>query len=187
MPQAQPSPADPKRALLLVNRRARRGSESIEPAPACAIFREAGIDLVEPSPSDERSSPTRSALCGIGIGLAIIGGGDGTLNIAAPGLLNTGMTFGILPLGTANDLARTLGIPADPVDAARIIVAGATRRLDVGEVNGHLFFNVASVGFSATLARNLTSSQEALRRSRLCGRRPEASLRKPALHRGNRP
>ena len=155
MPQAQPSPAAPKRALLLVNRRARRGSESID--AALAIFREAGIELVEPSASDERSCADKIRTYADGIGLAIIGGGDGTLNNAAPGLLDTGMTFGILPLGTANDLARTLGIPADPVEAARIVVAGATRRLDVGEVNGHLFFNVASVGFSATLARNLTS------------------------------
>ncbi len=155
MPTSQPSPATSKRALLLVNRRARRGSDSID--AAVAIFREAGLELVEPPSSDHRSCAEKIRAYADGIGLAIIGGGDGTLNNAAPGLLDTGMTFGILPLGTANDLARTLEIPTDPVAAARIIVEGATRRLDVGEVNGHPFFNVASVGFSATLARSLTS------------------------------
>ena len=44
---------------------------------------------------------------------AIVCGGDGSLCRAAPGLIATGLTLGILPMGTANDLARTLGIPAD--------------------------------------------------------------------------
>lgn len=148
-------PGSPRRALLLVNRRARRGDEAI--GNAIDVLRGAGIELIEPERSEgESCADTIRAHAG-GIDLAIVGGGDGTLNNAAPGLLDTGMTLGILPLGTANDLARTLDIPADPVEAAHIIVAGATRRLDLGEVNGHPFFNVASVGFSATLARNLTS------------------------------
>src|SRR3546814_8223268 len=60
-------------------------------------------------------------------------------------------------LGTANDLARTLELPIDPAAAARVVVAGRTRRLDLGDVNGYPFFNVASVGFSADLARGLTA------------------------------
>jgi diacylglycerol kinase (ATP) len=91
------------------------------------------------------------------IDCVIIGGGDGTLNAAAPALVETGLPLGILPLGTANDLARTLEIAPDPVAAARIIAAGWTRRLDLGEVNGKLFWNVASIGLSADLAKEITS------------------------------
>jgi YegS/Rv2252/BmrU family lipid kinase len=58
-------------------------------------------------------------------------------------------------MGTANDLARTLGIPPDPLAAARIITEGHSKSIDLGEVNGHLYFNVASLGFSASLARDL--------------------------------
>ena len=87
----------------------------------------------------------------------IVGGGDGTLNAAAPAILEAGLPLGVLPLGTGNDLARTLGIDPDPVAAAGLIVAGNTRRIDLGEVNGHPFFNVASIGFSAELARELTA------------------------------
>ena len=155
MPSETVTHPGPKRALLLVNRRARRGAEAID--DAIAVLRGAGMELIEPEGREGESCADTIRAHAAEIDLAIVGGGDGTLNSAAPGLLDTGMTLGILPLGTANDLARTLGLPADPVEAARVIVAGATRRLDLGEVNGHPFFNVASVGFSATLARNLTS------------------------------
>jgi YegS/Rv2252/BmrU family lipid kinase len=87
---------------------------------------------------------------------AVLGGGDGTLNAAIPGLLATGLPLGVIPLGTANDLARTLNIPLDPVAAAQVIAAGRRRRIDLGEVNGHPFFNVASIGFGVDLTRALT-------------------------------
>lgn len=88
--------------------------------------------------------------------LIVLGGGDGTLNSSAKGLLETGLPLGIIPLGTANDFARTVGIPPDPVRAAALIVSEKPRPMDLGEVNGQLFFNVASIGFSAELAAELT-------------------------------
>ncbi|WP_371179750.1 lipid kinase [Chelativorans sp. J32] len=63
--------------------------------------------------------------------------------------------MGIIPLGTANDLARTLDIPMDLLEAADVIVGGSTRPVDVGTVNGHAFFNVASIGLSSDLAQGL--------------------------------
>jgi YegS/Rv2252/BmrU family lipid kinase len=92
----------------------------------------------------------------------VIAGGDGTLNAAAPGLLRTGLPLGIIPAGTANDLARTLSIPDDPVEALDIIARGEERRVDVGRVNDRLFFNVASIGLSVALAHAM--SRETKRR-----------------------
>lgn len=86
----------------------------------------------------------------------LVAGGDGTLNRAARGLMACDLPLGVIPLGTANDFARTLGIPTDLAAALDVILAGETRTVDVGEVNGMPFFNVASVGFSATLAKELT-------------------------------
>lgn len=92
--------------------------------------------------------------------LVILGGGDGTMNAAARGLVEAQIPLGILPLGTANDLARTLGIPEDLNEAAQIIIDDNRRRIDLGEVNGSLFFNVASIGLSADLASELTSDMK---------------------------
>lgn len=65
------------------------------------------------------------------------------------------MPLGIIPMGTANDLARTLHIPMDLRAAADVIVRGETRLIDVGTVNGYAFFNVVSIGLSSELAQGL--------------------------------
>jgi diacylglycerol kinase (ATP) len=143
-----------RRALLLVNPHARRGSERLDPiiarlaAGGIAVTQEQFTAPTEVSPDIIRLSP--------GHDLVIVCGGDGTLNAAAQGIMMIGLPMGILPMGTANDLARTLGIPNDLARAADIIIAGKSRRIDLGEVNGHPFFNVASLGLSAELARGLT-------------------------------
>lgn len=143
-----------RHALLLVNPKSRRGAESIDNVRA--VLTEGGVSFEEgelkPNESLADIISRRADRCD----LAIVGGGDGTLNAAAPGLVHTGLPLGVLPLGTANDFARTVGIPLDPVEAAKLIVQGDCKPIDLGEVNGHLFFNVASIGFSAELAAELT-------------------------------
>lgn len=143
-----------KRALLVVNPRARRGSGSI--AAARTVLENAGLSVTEMKPGRHETIAEIISRQAPYYDSVILGGGDGTLNAAIKGVMDTGMPLGILPLGTANDFARTVGIPADPVKAAGIVAAGRTRRIDLGEVNGHLFLNVASVGFSAELAGELT-------------------------------
>jgi diacylglycerol kinase (ATP) len=148
-------PPSPRKALMLVNPNARRGTAALE--PVIARLEQAGIGV-----SIERfSSPNEVSADIIRRGeefdLAIVCGGDGTLNSAALGILATHLPMGILPMGTANDLARTLEIPDDLLRAADIIIAGKTRRVDLGEVNGRPFFNVASIGLSADLAGGLTA------------------------------
>ena len=90
----------------------------------------------------------------------VVGGGDGTLNGALPSLLKSDVPLGVLPLGTANDFARTLGIPTDPAGAAEVILRGRRRRVDVGFANDLPFFNVASIGLAADIAASLKSGSK---------------------------
>lgn len=142
-----------KRVLLIVNRNARRGAESIDPVTRRL---EAKGFKVRPCPIDalDRSEQDLAAL-GEDVDLIVICGGDGSVSSAARLILATGLPMGIIPLGTANDLARTIGIPADPLAAADMIADGHQRQIDVGTVNGRTFFNVASIGLSSDLAQTL--------------------------------
>lgn len=83
----------------------------------------------------------------------IIAGGDGSIGDAANGMLQAArepdeepVPLGILPLGSANDLVYTLGLPTDLQEAARIIAAGKTRAMDVGRLNDRYFVNNSAAG-----------------------------------------
>ena len=81
-----------------------------------------------------------------GADIVIAGGGDGTINAVASALAGTGVTLGIVPLGTINHLARDLKIPFDLEEAANVIADGHVIRIDLGEVNGRHFINNAIIG-----------------------------------------
>jgi YegS/Rv2252/BmrU family lipid kinase len=89
-------------------------------------------------------------------------GGDGTIRRLLPFLAFQPCPLAILPCGTGNDLARSLGLPLDPAQALEIARSGIQRRIDLGRINGHLFVNVASLGISANIS--LTLSEDWKRR-----------------------
>lgn len=91
-----------------------------------------------------------------GADAVVAAGGDGTVSAVAGALAGTGTPMGVLPLGTLNHFARDLGIPLELDAAARVIAAGAIRRVDVGEVNGRRFVNNSSVGFYPRVVRRRT-------------------------------
>ena len=102
----------------------------------------------------------------------IAAGGDGTLNEVVNGLLKHNVdhiinsTIGIIPLGTANDLATQLHIPTNIEEAIEIISSGFTRGIDIGKVNGHYFINNSAIGLETevTLANeSMTRVQGPLR------------------------
>jgi diacylglycerol kinase (ATP) len=141
-------------ALLVVNIHSRHGSEAA--GVVAGALERAGLPVLPGGAVQAGALPALIRRFADQVDCVVLGGGDGTLNAAAPGLIATGLPLGIVPLGTANDLARTLGIPLDPAEAARVIAAGRVRSIDLGEVNGRPFFNVASVGFGVDLTRALT-------------------------------
>lgn len=82
------------------------------------------------------------------IDCVVVGGGDGSLSFVIESIMRNGLTLGVLPLGTANDFARTLGYPNDLSDACRTVAKGVDHCVDVGQVNDVYFLNVASIGLA---------------------------------------
>ena len=82
------------------------------------------------------------------IDLIVCMGGDGTLNETLAGARSIGWDkpIGYIPAGSTNDFAASLGLPSDPVEAAKRVMEGETRPLDLGEFNGRTFVYTASCG-----------------------------------------
>jgi YegS/Rv2252/BmrU family lipid kinase len=88
--------------------------------------------------------------------LLVVGGGDGTVSYAAGRVAGTNVTLGVLPLGTANDFARTLEIPNNLAEACAAVADGKVVDIDLGRANGEPFLNVASVGLSVAVTEALS-------------------------------
>lgn len=142
-----------QRALLLVNRHSRRGHETL--SQIVDQLQSLGFELFEESTEKPQQLPDIIRSYRDRVDLVIIGGGDGTLNAAIEGLVDTQLPLGILPLGTANDLARTLGISPSIPEACQVIAGSYSRRIDLGQVNHKYFFNVSSLGLSVQITRQL--------------------------------
>lgn len=149
-----------RRALLLVNRHSRHGQQAV--SEAIEQLKLLGFELMEESTEDPMHLPDLIRRYRQQVDLVIVGGGDGTLNAVVDGIVDTQLPLGVLPLGTANDLARTLGIPTTLADACQVIATGRVKQIDLGWVNGKHFFNVASLGLSVQITQKLT--KEAKRR-----------------------
>lgn len=139
------------RLLVVVNLRASRAQRMV--GNALAYLAVHGFDLDVRQSSSSKSLANVIHDCAEHADAIVVAGGDGTVNGSIAALIDAGKPVGILPFGTANDLALTLGIPADPLAAAGIIANGHLRPIDVGKVNDAYFLNVASVGLSVNIAK----------------------------------
>lgn len=143
-----------RRALLLVNRNSRRGREESGDAGTC--LRNRGLTVIDAVTDDARQVADVIRHYAATIDLVVLAGGDGTLNAAADTLAVSGLPVGIIPAGTANDLARTLGIPTEIEAACSIVAEGRLHPIDLGWVNDKHFFNVASMGLSTRVTKGLS-------------------------------
>jgi diacylglycerol kinase family enzyme len=134
------------RATLLLNSRAGTLLAQPElPERLEATLRAAGFELDVIAPGADFGARLEQALARDNPVL-IIGGGDGTLRSAASRLAGREVTLGLLPLGTMNLLARDLGLPLDPLEAATALGRAETRVIDLAEVNGEFFLCQSVVG-----------------------------------------
>ncbi|WAM25778.1 lipid kinase [Myxococcus sp. NMCA1] len=143
-------------AVLVVNTRSRSGREAFQAARETLVAR--GVSIVECHALSRavRLDAVVERMVARGTRRLIVGGGDGTLSRAVVRLLGRDVTLGVLPLGTGNDFARSLGIPPDIEAACDVIAQGYTARVDVGLANGRPFLNAASLGLATGIAKRLT-------------------------------
>ena len=141
---------------LVVNTGARSGADAYE--QAVAELRRLGVPVgtAHAVTSGDELARRLDEVIDEGHDLVVVGGGDGSVGCAAARLAGAPATLGILPLGTANDLARTLHLPADVHGACAALADGKVVDIDLGRANGEAFLNVASVGLSVGVTRALS-------------------------------
>jgi len=139
-------------AVLVANSGARQTAEVF--AKARTMLVERGIHVTHTHVVDNHKDLCRYVGRAVknGAGLVIVGGGDGTLTAAAGQLAKSKSVLGVLPLGTGNSFALSLGI-TDLEVAVDAIVGGREVAVDLGRVNGTYFANFATIGLSSTIAR----------------------------------
>lgn len=139
------------RIAFVVNPASRQGHdrERIE-AVARSLRSRYVVDLVAPSSADEVERTVRAS--STAHDAIVVAGGDGTINRAVRGLDGSPTPLGIIPMGTGNDFARGCGIPASPDEAARRVLEGRARPLDLVRVNGCTYCTVGLVGVGSDSA-----------------------------------
>ena len=128
------------------------GGHSVE--SLSELFSAAGRDArVIATESAEEAQAQVRRLVAAGERLIAAAGGDGTIGLVATELLGRDVALGVIPLGSVMNIPRMLGLPRDPAEAVKLLVDEAphTVLVDVGEANGQIFYEAASVGLHAAM------------------------------------
>lgn len=142
-------------ALLILNGNSRNGANA-DIQEGLQLLENSGIHIIQRTSSSAEETVQLMQDYRNQIQLVILGGGDGTISSAAEALYKYKLTLAILPLGTANDLARSLGMSNNLPDAFQTILDNYRSKINVGVINGHYFLNVAHIGLGVTVTHELT-------------------------------
>lgn len=146
--------------IFIVNPAAGRGRAEGAARKSARILREAG-HVVEIRQTREPGHAGQLLTQAVQDGcehLAVCGG-DGTISEVLPAAMQGSVAVGILPFGTANDLARALHIPRRPSAATDVLLAGHTDTIDLGSIDGRPFATVAAFGFDAEVNQVVAGKQ----------------------------
>jgi diacylglycerol kinase (ATP) len=152
----------PMKTCVILNPRA--GTALAQEQLAEHLRRVSGLTIAETKqPGDGRRLAAEAVRSGCD--LVVAAGGDGTINEVLNGVAADfgRVSFGILPLGTANDFARTINVPADVPKAIEILLAGQTEQVDVIRYTGEetrYFINASAGGFSGLVNEALTDEMK---------------------------
>lgn len=145
--------------LLVRNPASGSAEEATEEKVEEVLSSDGRLRVIEPGSAETFAEELLGALRDVS--RVVVAGGDGTMNLAVNALRDRlgDLTFGLIPAGTGNDLARTLDLPDDPVRAAETVIDGRKIQLDVGRVAGagvdRLFVNACMGGFPVQVDRSI--------------------------------
>ncbi|HUF33231.1 MAG TPA: diacylglycerol kinase family protein [Acidimicrobiales bacterium] len=146
------------KVLLLVNSSASSVTARSRVVIQNALSADHEVTLAETSRRGHAARLAQGAAAA-GIEVVVVLGGDGTLNEAANGLAGTDCALGVLPGGSTNVFARTLGLPNDPIEATasllEALAAGSIRPVSLGSVNGRYFLFHVGLGYDAAVVRQV--------------------------------
>jgi diacylglycerol kinase (ATP) len=138
-------------AILLGNARSGRSHLFVQ---AHQLLIERGVNVDEAHIASDARETRRHVKRAIRAGrkLVIVAGGDGTLTQVVGAFAHTDVTLGVIPVGTGNSFARSLGIAPELESAVEAIAAGRCERVDLGRVNRTYFANFSTLGLSADIS-----------------------------------
>jgi YegS/Rv2252/BmrU family lipid kinase len=127
-------------------------------------FRAAGVDgEVHVTERAHHAAELAAEALARGVHTVIAWGGDGTINEVGSVLAGTGAALGIVPSGSGNGFARALRLPRAPRQAIDGALLGVERLIDVGELNGRMFVNIAGIGLDARIAERFNACEQGKR------------------------
>ena len=142
-----------RHAVLVVNTRSRHGAHAYSEAKRLLVEAGIALDAAYPVRNAERLHEIVQEEIAKGRKFIILGGGDGTISSVVDHFAYTSVVFGVLPLGTANSFARTLGIPLDLAGAIDVLVNGKVANIDLAKINEDYFANGSSIGMPAIVGQ----------------------------------
>jgi len=145
-----------KGAALIVNARSRTGEKAFDKASTLLSSQGVTIGASYPLHDPARLPETVREAVLKGHDPIILGGGDGSVSSTVDFLAHHHATLGLLPLGTANDFARTLHIPSNLEEACHTIARGKVVDVDLGLAGNNFYVNVASVGLGVEVTHSLS-------------------------------
>lgn len=146
------------RVLLLVNPFSSSVTARTRVVIRKALAGDHDVELVETARRGHATRLAQGAAAG-GVDVVVALGGDGTVNETANGLAGTATALGVLPGGSTNVFARSIGLPNEPVESTAILLealeAGSIRRVGLGSVNGRYFCFHVGMGYDAALVEQV--------------------------------
>jgi len=110
-------------------------------------------------PAEGLKEALQEAIASFNPDIVVAVGGDGTIKLVAELVMHSAIAIGIIPAGSANGMAKELGIPPEPLEALELIVTGRAKPIHLTKVNDRLCIHLSDIGFNASLVKRFQNME----------------------------